>query len=507
MLPGSTDRRPHAPHRAMRVLVAALALSPLLALGVASLAATAKRWENPHGDFREDCAMCHKAEAWLPAQVGRGFDHGKYGFPLEGAHAAVKCLACHATLEFKQHAMNCASCHEDPHRGEMGPDCSRCHSARSFLDQAALRRMHQTTRFPLTGGHAGLECESCHAPVASGHMQFVGTQADCYGCHADLYRATKQPDHSSFPTDCAQCHSPIDWHASRFDHQKTRFPLTGAHRAVACTTCHADGVYAGKSTLCYSCHRAEYDATAAPVPPHAASGFPTTCQTCHTTTTWSGSIFDHASTPFPLTGAHTTVACAGCHGDGVYAGKSTLCYSCHQAEYAATTTPAHAASGFPTACQACHSTSTWAGATFDHNATLFPLTGAHAAVACAGCHADGVYVGKSTACSSCHMTDYTNAVDPNHPGAGISTACQTCHNTTAWAGARVNHDTPYFKIYSGRHVGLWTRCADCHNVPTSYAQYNCLLACHAKSSTDGNHSGVSGYQYLSSACYSCHRNV
>jgi DnaJ-class molecular chaperone len=266
-------------------------------------------------------------------------------------------------------------------------------------------------------------------------------------------------------------------------------------------------VYAGKSTACYSCHQTDYASTAAPAPPHAAAGFPTTCQTCHNTSSFAGATFNHATTPFPLTGAHLAVACANCHGDGVYVGKSTACYSCHQADYTASTTqPPHAASGFPTTCQTCHNTTTFAGATFNHANTLFPLTGAHLSVACANCHGDGVYVGKSTACYSCHQTDYTTAVDPNHPGAGIATTCQTCHNTTAWAGARINHDTPYFRIYSGKHLARWDQCADCHNVPSNYAQFTCFT-CHGKSSTDSNHSGVSGYQYVSASCYSCHRNV
>ena len=38
------------------------------------------------------------------------------------------------------------------------------------------------------------------------------------------------------------------------------FPLTGAHRTLRCSACHSDGVYNGKSALCYSCHRSLYEA-------------------------------------------------------------------------------------------------------------------------------------------------------------------------------------------------------------------------------------------------------
>ncbi|MEO8478113.1 MAG: hypothetical protein ABI542_00665, partial [Gemmatimonadota bacterium] len=129
-------------------------------------------------------------------------------------------------------------------------------------------------------------------------------------------------------------------------------------------------------------------------PPHASAGFPTDCATCHSETSWRGAPFDHATTAFPLTGAHQAATCASCHTDGHYVGTPTTCVSCHQPDYAGTRDPPHAAAGYGTDCTTCHpSTTTWQGATFDHNATQFPLTGAHLATSCASCHADGVYRG------------------------------------------------------------------------------------------------------------------
>jgi Zn finger protein HypA/HybF involved in hydrogenase expression len=507
MLPPSSEPRGRRA-RAARWAATLLMLLPLVALGVATYAQAPKRWENPHGDFRDDCSLCHKADAWLPAKVSRRFDHGKYGFALEGAHAAAKCTACHATLEFKSARMQCASCHEDVHRGEMGADCQRCHSARSFLDQAQMRRLHQTTRFPLTGGHAGLDCESCHRPASAGQLQFVGTRAACAECHMDDFRAARDPDHvgGGFTTECAQCHSPTAWRGANFKHDATGFPLTGAHRAVACNTCHTGGTFTGLSAACVSCHQSDYDGTTDPQ--HAAAGFSTQCTQCHNTTSFSGASFDHAGTSFPLTGAHRTAACASCHGDAVYDGKSTACLACHQSDYDGTTDPNHAAAGFPTDCTQCHGTGTWAGSGFDHSATSFPLTGAHVAATCASCHGDGVYNGKSTACLACHQSDYDGTTDPNHAAAGFPTDCAACHGTNQWAGATFDHDRLYFRINSGTHRGKWDACSDCHTNPTSYAQFDCL-ACHPhddRAETDGQHRGRSGYQYLSSACYSCHRD-
>lgn len=415
-----------------RSLAVALVLLPLLALGGA-WAATRPQVENPHGKFQAECGLCHGSAGWKPAKVSSRFDHAKFGFRLDGAHAAASCLGCHTSLDFSASKTQCASCHQDPHRGEMGTDCSRCHSARSFIDRGPMVRAHQLTRFPLTGSHAALDCEGCHKPAGQGRLQFVNTQADCRSCHMNDFRSAKAPDHvgGGFPTDCQSCHTASTWNSARFDHSRSAFPLTGAHRATACETCHVGGRYKGTPKDCFSCHAADYNRAQ---PPHASSGF-------------------------------TASACAGCH-----------------------------------------NTTAWAGAGFDHSATAFPLTGAHRATNCLSCHGDGVYKGKSTTCQSCHMADYTAAV-PNHPAAGFSAAaCASCHTTTTWTGARFDHDTQYFRIYTRGHAGRWSSCTSCHTSTTNFATFSCL-GCHPhsdKAKTDGNHQGKSGYRYDSQACYSCH---
>ena len=145
---------------------------------------------------------------------------------------------------------------------------------------------------------------------------------------------------------------------------------------MTCQQCHGDGVYHGKNTTCVSCHQADYDATTDPN--HRTADFPTDCTECHTTATWVGADFNHSATAFPLTGAHPAVTCQQCHGDGVYAGKSTACVACHQGDYDGTTDPTHRTAHFPTDCTDCHTTTTWKGATFDHDARFFPIySGSH----------------------------------------------------------------------------------------------------------------------------------
>jgi len=181
--------------------------------------------------------------------------------------------------------------------------------------------------------------------------------------------------------------------------------------------------------------------------------------------------------------------------------------SCHQSDYDTTTAPNHLQAGYPTDCAGCHSTATWLDGQFDHNQTQFPLTGAHQAVACQSCHADGIYAGKDTACVSCHRSDYDATIDPNHLQAGLSTDCTSCHDTVTWQNARMlSHDASYFPIYSSKHSGKWSTCSDCHTNPTNYIDFNCLL-CHKHSNeadVTNQHQGRSGFIYDSQACYACH---
>ena len=302
--------------------------------------------------------------------------------------------------------------------------------------------------------------------------------------------ATKNPNHiqSGFSTDCQQCHliNQTNWGYANFAH--SFFPLTGGHKITDCFTCHQQGTFAGLSIDCYSCHKKDYDATTNPN--HIASGFPTDCKQCHTTTSWQGANFDHNTTAFPLTGAHTSVSCNACHTNG-YSGTPTECYACHKKDYDNTTDPNHAAQGFPTTCAQCHSTTSWQNATFDHSTTGFPLTGAHTSVSCSSCHASG-YTNTSSDCYACHKTNYDNTSNPNHAASNFPTTCTQCHNTTAWIPSSWNHDSQYFPIYSGTHNGRWNSCSDCHTNPSNYASHTCNAICHKSD------------HHQNEDCYSCH---
>ncbi|NIT59562.1 MAG: hypothetical protein GWN00_26085, partial [Aliifodinibius sp.] len=307
---------------------------------------------------------------------------------------------------------------------------------------------------------------------------------------------------NNFSQDCIQCHSTEAWSPSTFDHAQTQFPLTGAHITLECSDCHSQG-FAGTPVACFSCHEDDFNSVTDPN--HVQNNFSHDCLQCHTTNDWDEVIFDHSQTQFPLTGAHILLECITCHASG-YTGTPTDCFSCHEDDFNSVSDPNHVQNNFSHDCLECHDTNAWSPATFDHSQTQFPLTGAHLTLECLDCHSDG-YAGTPIDCYSCHQDDYNNTTDPNHLAAGFSTTCETCHNTSNWNQTTWDHDNMYFPIYSGRHQGEWTTCADCHVDPNNYTVFECIF-CHEhnQQDMDEEHRGVSGYVYLSSACYNCHPN-
>ncbi|MEZ4456723.1 MAG: hypothetical protein R2882_09275 [Gemmatimonadales bacterium] len=452
---------------------------------------------HPAAGFPTDCTSCHTNVSWQTAT----FDHNLTKFALTGAHQAVRCESCHQNGVYQSLSTDCVACHQPnfdqtstpPHAAAHFPtECATCHTTTTW--QGAPFD-HNTTQFPLDGAHQAVTCQECH-----GDGQYVGKPTACLSCHQASFDQTKTPPHhdAGFPTDCTSCHTTSAWAGAAFDHNTTKFPLSGAHQAARCQDCHVDGVYVGKATTCVSCHQSDYNATT--TPNHQATGFPTECTTCHTTVTWTGARFDHNTTHFPLTGGHAAVACASCHGDGVFAGKPTTCVACHQDNYGRTTNPPHQASGFPTDCATCHTTTNWVGAPFDHNKTQFPLTGAHQAATCQNCHADGVYAGRPTTCVSCHQPNYDRTSNPVHRTAGFSTNCSSCHNVNTWAGAVFDHNQTQFPL-TGAHLAA--TCQTCHADGIYDGKPTTCVSCH-QARFDGTRDPDHRAAQFPSDCSLCH---
>ena len=374
------------------------------------------------------CEQCHNTNSWLNAK----FDHSSTGFPLTNAHSDPPrvCQDCHINNNYNLTTTACVSCHLKNFQAATNPNhvaggfsqtCQQCHTTIAW--QPATFD-HTTVGFPLTNAHADPPrvCADCHI-----NNNYNITTTICASCHLKDYNTALAPVNHvqlAFPTACESCHDTVRWTNGKFDHTATGFPLTNSHMVPprVCADCHINNNYNLTSTACSTCHLKDYNTATTPIN-HIQVGFPTTCQLCHDTTLWTNGKFDHNTTTFPLTGFHTTVACASCHVNNNYTTLPTDCYGCHKANYDATTNPNHASVGFPTTCATCHTTASWLGATFNHTWFRIP----HHNAQCSDCHSNSANY-QVFVCTVCHTKAQT---DPKHSGVKNyvwnSTNCYQCH--------------------------------------------------------------------------------
>ena len=309
----------------------------------------------------------------------------------------------------------------------------------------------------------------------------------------------QSPHGKGLKMDCAKCHNPTGWtinpYTLQFNHDKTDYPLEGAHSQVDCKLCHTTLVFNEvPSTDCVSCHADMHSQSVG-----------NDCVRCHTPQTWLVDNIPelHEENGFPLIGAHGNLSCVECH-----TSETTLrfdrigndCISCHREDYASTQSPNHETAGFSTDCIECHNPlgfgwdSAGAG-----NHDFFPLTEGHDIQDCTQCHTTGNYADASPECVSCHQDDYAGTQNPNHSSSGFSTDCISCHTTApGWTPAVVNHD--FFPLTLGHDI---QDCAQCH-ATGNYADASPeCVSCHQNDyagTQDPNHQ-TSGF---STDCASCH---
>jgi hypothetical protein len=434
------------------------------------------------------------------------FDHNQTRYPLRGMHQSVTCVQCHVKPVFTNVGQRCQDCHADIHQRQLGANCEQCHTVRGW--QVSMQQIQQhNNRFPLTGAHAAVDCDSCHKGAANSKFQTMST--DCYSCHAADYRATVNPNHATakFAITCDGCHGTDNWLNAKFDHNTVGFPLTGGHADPPrqCVDCHVNNNYNLSSTMCFSCHQKDFAGATTPVP-HA--GFPTTCEQCHDTVQWSDGKFDHSTTGFVLTGSHTVPPrqCADCHVNNNYTLNTTTCVSCHLKDFQGSTNPNHVALNFSQTCQTCHTTTAWQPASFDHSTVNFPLTGVHTVPPrqCTDCHLNNNYNLTTTTCVSCHLKDFQGTTNPNHVQGGLAQTCELCHNTSAWQPATFDHAKSGFPL-TGNHTVPPRQCADCH-VNNNYNLTNtACVSCHQ---TDYNHAtSPVPHAGFPTTCEQCHDTV
>ena len=256
------------------------------------------------------------------------------------------CASCHVSNNYTLSSTDCMGCHQSswtstqtlggnvPNHIAAGfpttaSACATCHPITTW---SAGHFDHSTTGFPLTQGHANVQCALCHI---NGNYNLTTQPTDCGNsqCHLTTWQQTNNPVHSTSgpgfaAANCAKCHTTAGWDAASFDHSVTGFTLTGTHMSPSptpCASCHVSNNYTLNSTDCMGCHQSSWNSTqtlGGSVPNHVAANFPSTasaCARCHPITTWAAGQFDHSTTGFPLTNSHQMAP----------AGKVTACTQCH----------------------------------------------------------------------------------------------------------------------------------------------------------------------------------
>jgi len=457
----------------------------------------------------ETCHVEHQGRSFSLIDWGAGgeaaFDHRLTGYPLAGAHARLSCRRCHVPREpqsaagvsrnsYLGLATECNACHRDPHRGQLAPaGCTSCHGQEAWKPASGFA--HERTAFPLAGKHASTPCASCHRTEAAADgpvVRYRGVaHTACTDCHRD-------PHGGRLGATCSSCHDTTSWQpraTSSFDHDRTRYPLAGLHRNVACAACHGSGAAFRRPAFahCTDCHR---DAHGGQLARRSDRG---ACESCHSVTGWTPSSYGvetHRTSRYPLTGAHLAVPCSACHtrekaangaaGTLRFTWTETRCTSCHRDPHGGDLRAELAAAG----CESCHETSAWSKVRFDHQASSFPLRGKHASLGCADCHRpttagaarpSPLQLRRPTECAACHADPHAGQLQP--------TACTHCHGEDDWHRLRFDHARDSRYRLDGAHAAL--ACAACHHAETvggrSMVRYKPLpvdcAGCHGASAT------------------------
>lgn len=299
-------------------------------------------------------------------------------------------------------------------------DCALCHAGGGWhAIRADFKFDHEREAgLALVGAHAQAECLRCHND--RGPVERFAARG-CGGCHLDPHRGL-------LGSACVECHDERSWTpiGAFADHARTRFPLVGAHAAVACERCHPGaqaGSFSTGTLRCADCHADDLER--ARDPDHAYLGWVSQCDDCHAPVSWARSGYVHVF--FALSGRHASLHCTQCH-TSIIITKQADCAGCHLDEYRATTEPPHGLLRFSLHCQECHATSGWLGVPFSH--PLFPIDrGVHSELACSDCHPNPGSFGVSK-CVGCHAHE-RRAMGVEHEGVDgyvyDSAACYACH--------------------------------------------------------------------------------
>jgi len=462
----------------------------------------------------------------MPGPVIKG--HAKYEDRCSECHDLFnkvsqnkKCLSCHKTIASDiggKHGFHgrtkglgkreCKSCH----REHIGRDADIVQLDPETFD-------HAGTDFALEGAHAKTRCAACH----QGGKKFRDAPHGCHACHK------KDDRHQGrLGKDCKKCHNQTRWKESRFDHDKTRFPLKDKHQKVACASCHPGDQFKKTPTACASCHT---------LSDRHRGRFGRKCESCHLEAGWKKSRFDHdRDTKFKLLGSHRKTACTACHKGTLYKEKFPKgCAGCHAND------DTHKGQ-FGVKCGSCHSNGQWKEIRFDHDRdTKFKLVDRHRKLRCVDCHRDVISKEKlGKACIDCHQKDdvhkgqegkdcarchnqrsFGQKVKFDHSatrfplqGLHAIATCESCHVSAAYKEAPSNCADCHQKD-DAHKKSLGADCGLCHH-PEGFGAWRfdhdkqsnfTLKGGHAKVACNGCHTRpVEGKISLSGTCASCHKD-
>ena len=454
---------------------------------------------------RGECHYEHRTGVLLPAgwqdQLRSAGVHGRVsGFDLIGAHSKQACRQCHKAqgsgrVSFLNASSACVSCHakDSPH-GEVrvaNLDCQRCHTAAGWKQQ--LQFDHQKeTQYPLEGKHQGVRCTGCHKDRKF-RMSTV-QYADCLPCHQSKHGGTFGMEA------CRTCHTPTRnfMDAIPFDHERTRFSLTGGHNLARmkdkCQTCHKPGASGVPALDCSTCHKNSHRTRFIREPQ---------CTACHTGGTWNESAFNHGNrTRFQLTANHvaaTLNACRICHrgkgpsdfedlrglvnGSGPAKSSPVNCLGCHQHS------KAHNGKFTSRQCLDCH----------ERPGTVQPKV-------CRGPNGyqDGECINKMTWVG--HGADKPFRLTGGHDLARMKNKCLECHsNRNAGQGfSKIPSDC--FSCHEktdqqrGHRTALEQKCEDCHDSRTGTWKNTARFKHELRFSLEGAHTRPT-------ACRKCHKGA
>lgn len=439
----------------LKWLVAAAAM--LAFVSVASSQNAIERLVNPgdviqgHAKFEKDCDSCHK--------------------PFSRASQSGLCLDCHKDIAIDVREK---TGFHGRRKDATANECSHCHTdhkgRKADVVQFDTQTFdHATVDFALVGAHVSVKCDGCHLAG----KKYSQAPVLCNDCHK-----AADPHKGKLGEKCEGCHDANTWRKTKpFDHDVTKFKLTGAHITATCASCHVGERWKGVSVLCNDCHRQQDK--------HQGK-YGLQCETCHTAKTWKEITFNHdRDTKFPLLGKHLPAKCESCHQKDPKLEKlATACMPCHVKD------DVHK-DRLGKECQKCHNESGWKiGVLFNHDKdSKFPLLDKHATTKCAECHTTKDFTEAPKTCVGCH------AKKDVHLGR-LGPKCGDCHNAKNWKQWRYDHATQAHYPLTGKHAT--TSCYACHTQQHAEKVIT-PKTCNGCHKRDDIHRGAFG-----TACEKCH---